>query len=417
MKLSVIIVSYNVKYFLEQCLSSVQRAMAGIDAEVWVVDNCSIDNSIEYLQQKYFWVNFISNANNEGFAKANNTALKQCTGEYVLFLNPDTIISENILKQCLRFFETHNDAGAIGVQMIDGSGSFLPESKRSFPSATVSFNKLSGLSSVFSSSAYFNKYALGNLDKNKVHVVDVLSGAFMMIERKLLLELNGFDEAFFMYGEDIDLSYRIQQTGKQNYYLGNLCIVHFKGESIGSNRSRHTKIFYNAMHVFVKKHYKGINSIGLKLLLRSGILLRTFISFIGNPVRKLSAKPTSSATEKETKVHLVGDIVATEEAEKIMLKHKLQKAFKGSIMIEKQVEFGSISGAEVIFCIGRFSCETAIAIIKNQPKRNRYMWHGTHTSSIVGSANKRNAGLVYTPGNTNEIQKSNNKQVFDSSYQ
>src|SRR5215813_5994571 len=205
MDLSIIIVNYNVKYFLEQCLCSLQQAVKNMYTEVFVIDNGSTDGSVNYLQQQFPFVKFIVNDRNEGFAKANNIALKQCVGDYILFLNPDTIIAENILQDCIDFYNAHSDAGAIGVRMIDGSGSFLPESKRSFPSPIVSFHKLTGLSSLFPQSKLFNRYALGYLSEKEIHKVDVLCGAFLMAKTELLLQLNGFDESFFMYGEDIDL--------------------------------------------------------------------------------------------------------------------------------------------------------------------------------------------------------------------
>src|SRR3954469_6129345 len=183
MQLSIIIVNYNVKFFLEQCLCSVKKAIENIDAEVFVIDNYSADGSVDYLQKNFSWIKFIVNKKNEGFAKANNIALKQCTGDYILFLNPDTIIPENTFRECLDFFDEHNHAGAIGVKMVDGAGNFLPESKRSFPSPLISFCKLSGLSVSFPRSKFFNKYALGFLDEDKVHEVDVLCGAFLMVKK------------------------------------------------------------------------------------------------------------------------------------------------------------------------------------------------------------------------------------------
>src|SRR6476660_697571 len=193
MRLSIIIVNYNVKFFLEQSLCSVKKAIEKIDVEVFVVDNCSADGRVDYLQKNFSWVKFIVNEKNEGFAKANNIALKQCTGDYILFLNPDTIIPENILEHCLDFFDKYPQAGAVGVKMVDGGGNFLPESKRSFPSPAVSFFKLSGLSSLFPRSKFFNRYALGFLDENEVHEVEVLCGAFLMVKKSILIQLRGFD--------------------------------------------------------------------------------------------------------------------------------------------------------------------------------------------------------------------------------
>jgi GT2 family glycosyltransferase len=206
MQLTVIIVNYNVKYFLEQCLLSVQKAIEGIQAEVFVVDNASSDGSREYLEPKFTNIHFEWNKENVGFGKACNQALKQAKGDHVLFLNPDTVVPEDCFTACFNFFQQTPDAGAIGIRMLDGSGKFLPESKRSFPSPITSFYKLSGLSSIFPRSKTFGRYHLGYLDQHKNHEVDVLAGAFMMIRRDVVNQTGGFDESFFMYGEDVDLS-------------------------------------------------------------------------------------------------------------------------------------------------------------------------------------------------------------------
>lgn len=229
--LSVIIVNYNVKYFLEQCLCSVQKAITSIDAEIIVIDNHSSDGSLEYLPPLFPSVIFLVNNKNIGFSKANNIALRHAKGDFILFLNPDTIVNENCFTHCISFLNTAANKGAAGIRMIDGSGKFLPESKRSFPSPISSFYKLIGLASIFPGSKYFNHYALGNLDNNKTHEIDVLAGAFMIIKKEVMGKINGFDENFFMYGEDIDLSYRIKHAGYKIFYLGETTIIHFKGES------------------------------------------------------------------------------------------------------------------------------------------------------------------------------------------
>ena len=286
MQLSIIIVNYNVKYFLEQCLSSVQKSIEGIDAEVIVVDNDSNDGSIGYLQPLFPRVKFIESKINLGFAKANNLALQLAKGNYILFLNPDTIIPENCIVNCLNFFSQHNDCGALGVQMIDGSGNFLPESKRSFPSLTAAFFKLTGLSQLFPKSKFFNQYALGHLSKNENYEVDVLAGAFMMMSRSALVQTNGFDETFFMYGEDIDLSYRIQKIGYKNYYFGKQTIIHFKGESTKRGSLNFVKMFYNAMTIFIKKHYRGSKATLFSTSINFAIWIRAFISIIQNFLSK-----------------------------------------------------------------------------------------------------------------------------------
>ena len=257
MQLSIIIVNFNVKYFLEQCLSAVHKAAKGLLTEVLVVDNASTDGSVTYLQPKFEWVQFMANQTNVGFGKANNQALQQCTGRYVLFLNPDTIVAEDCFTECIAFMENTPGAGALGIRMVDGQGLFLPESKRAFPSPLTSFFKLVGLTGLFPTSSLFARYTLGHLDEHSNHEVDVLAGAFLLGRRELLLALNGFDETFFMYGEDVDLSYRIQQNGYKNYYFSGSTIIHFKGESTKKGSLNYVRMFYQAMSIFVQKHYGG----------------------------------------------------------------------------------------------------------------------------------------------------------------
>jgi O-antigen biosynthesis protein len=218
LKLSVIIVSYNVKHFLEQCLHSVRAAIAGIDTEIFVVDNASVDGSVKMVREKFPEAICIANDDNPGFAKANNQAIRQSKGEYVLLLNPDTIVETDTFAKIIGFMDSHPDAGGLGVKMVDGTGRFLPESKRGLPTPVVAFYKIFGLSRLFPKSKTFNKYHLGYLDKDKTHQVEILAGAFMLMRKSVLDEVGLLDEAFFMYGEDIDLSYRIIKGGYHNYY-------------------------------------------------------------------------------------------------------------------------------------------------------------------------------------------------------
>lgn len=290
-KLSIIIINFNVKYFLEHCLNSALSALTGIEGEIIVVDNHSTDGSKSYFENRFPPVKFIWNETNIGFGKANNLGLKYATGEYILFLNPDTIIPEDCFKKCISFLQSKNDTGALGVKMIDGSGRFLKESKRSFPYPLTSLFKLMGLANLFPHSKLFAKYHLGNLDENSNHEVDVLAGAFMMIPRKIINVVKGFDEDFFMYGEDIDLSYRIQQAGFVNYYFAETCIIHFKGESTKKGSLNYVKMFYSAMNIFVKKHYKNSRAGIFNLFIQVAIGIRAamaaaarFLKWIGMPV-------------------------------------------------------------------------------------------------------------------------------------
>lgn len=279
MQLSIIIVNYNVKYFLEQCLCSVIKAAENIESEIFVVDNNSTDGSDIFFRDKFTQVKFIWNKANLGFAKANNIAVKQASGKYILFLNPDTIVPEDCFEKCISYFQLHPQAGALGIKMLDGTGKFLKESKRSFPSPLISLYKLSGLSALFPRSKIFSKYHLGNLDENKNNEVDVLAGAFMMIPKTVLEITGSFDEDFFMYGEDIDLSYRIQKAGYKNIYFAESCILHFKGESTKKGGLNYVRLFYKAMSIFARKHY-GNRAAFFNLLIQIGILARAFLSSV-----------------------------------------------------------------------------------------------------------------------------------------
>ena len=287
MQLSVIIVNYNVKYFLEQCLCSVIKACRNIDAQIIVVDNNSTDGSKEFLLPKFPLVKFICNNVNMGFAKANNQALLQADGAYILFLNPDTIVPEDCFENCIHFFQSHANAGALGVRMIDGTGNFLKESKRAFPSPLTSLYKLSGLTKLFPRSKIFAKYHLGHLPENENQEVDVLAGAYMMAPKKILDETGGFDETFFMYGEDVDLSYRIQKAGYKNYYFAESTIIHFKGESTKKETLNYVRMFYSAMSLFVKKHYSGSRAGLFNFLIQTGIFLRAILSVTGKFIQKI----------------------------------------------------------------------------------------------------------------------------------
>ena len=286
MRLSVIIVNYNVRHFLEQALLSVQRALEGIDSDIWVVDNNSADGSVEMVADKFPAVHLIANKDNTGFAVANNQAIRASKGDYVLLLNPDTLVEEDTFSKCISFMDTHPDAGAVGVKMLDGLGKFLPESKRGFPTPWVSFCKTFGLSTLFPKSKFFNGYYLGHLPNDATNPVDVLAGAFMFMRRAALDKAGLLDEAFFMYGEDIDLSYRIQLAGYQNYYLPDTKIIHYKGESTKKGSLNYVRTFYQAMIIFAQKHFSGRSAGTFILLLHAAIWLRAGMTIAANMVRR-----------------------------------------------------------------------------------------------------------------------------------
>lgn len=247
MKLSVVILNYNVRYFLEMCLQSVQAALAGIPAEIIVVDNNSLDDSCAMIKQYFPNVILIENKNNIGFSRANNQAVKVAQGEFVCILNPDTVVAEDTFHKILDFISDKPKPGIVGCRMINGSGNFLPESKRHVPSVAIAFQKLIGCS---------KRYYANHLSEKSSGEVDILTGAFMIMERSLYDKLKGFDEDFFMYGEDIDLCYRAQKMGRKNYYFSDTSIIHFKGESTLKDKT-YFKWFYGAMQLFHDKHFKS----------------------------------------------------------------------------------------------------------------------------------------------------------------
>ena len=288
MKLSVIIVNYNVQYFLEQCLMSVEKALVGIDAEVFVVDNVSKDDSVEMVRNKFPQVVLIANQENVGFSRANNQAMRLAKGEYVLLLNPDTLVEEDTFKKCIQWMDEHPQGGGLGVRMVDGSGKFLPESKRGIPFPMTSFYKISGLYRLFPHSSSINHYYMGNLSEMENHEVEILSGAYMFMRKKALDEVGLLDEDFFMYGEDIDLSWRILKGGYKNYYLADTRIIHYKGESTKKGSLNYVYVFYQAMDIFAKKHFSSKGAGGFSALLQLAIWFRASLSFCKRIVSALT---------------------------------------------------------------------------------------------------------------------------------
>lgn len=280
MKLSIVIVNYNVKYFIEQAIYAVRHALKNIQAEIIVVDNASSDGSIAMLQEKFPEVILIANIDNKGFSTANNQGIKIAKGEYILLLNPDTVVQEDTFEKSLQFMDERPDAGALGVKMIDGKGNFLPESKRGLPTPLVAFYKTFGLSALFPKSKTFNEYHLGYLSENENHEVAVLAGAFMLLRKTVLDTIGWLDEDFFMYGEDIDLSYRVTKAGYKNYYLADTRIIHYKGESTKKGSLNYVRIFYQAMIIFAQKHYSPRQAKFYIFFIRVAVYLRAIIAGI-----------------------------------------------------------------------------------------------------------------------------------------
>jgi len=267
MKLSVIIVSYNVKYYLEQCIHSVKKATEGIETEIFVVDNHSRDKSVPYLSNHFHVVNYVESNHNLGFARGNNIAIRQSVGEYVLLLNPDTFVTEGSIRQVLDFMDAHPKAGGVGVRMYNTNGTVAMESRRGIPTPVVSFLKMCGNS---------KRYYMSHLSWDEPAQIEIISGAFCMLRRQALEQIGLLDETFFMYGEDIDLSYRLLKGGWENWYVP-AKIVHYKGESTHKSSFRYVHVFYQAMLIFFRKHYGHLTFL-VTLPVKIAIYLRAIIA-------------------------------------------------------------------------------------------------------------------------------------------
>jgi len=401
-KLSVIIVNYNVKYFLEHCLNSVSKACNNIEAEIIVVDNASTDGSRSFLENRFPNVRFIWNESNLGFSKANNQALNSTTGEYTLFLNPDTIVPEDCFEKCLDFFAKHADCGAIGVKMIDGSGNFLKESKRSFPTPAASFYKLTGLHKLFPASKRFAAYYAGHLSDSKTSSIEVLSGAFMMLSDKMLKRVKGFDEDFFMYGEDIDLSYRIKKTGFKNYYLADTTIIHFKGESTQKNNPEYAVHFYGAMKLFVQKHYRE-NKWQQKLLLMaiaSGKKLTETKRKLKERFHKPIFNPKPSSLLIIANNHRFNQMIQQLRfsaipfiiSGRITTNNHDDNPHSGNInQLKEIIEKDKID--YLLCCENELTYKDIIALFEKHKKQTEFLIHAQYCHAIIGSSNKNNIGL------------------------
>ncbi|HLX66717.1 MAG TPA: glycosyltransferase family 2 protein [Puia sp.] len=405
MLVSVIIVNYRVPYFLELCLHSVRKALAGLDAEIIVVDNHSADGGVDFLRPLFPEVNWIVNAENEGFSRANNRGLEHATGDYIVFLNPDTIVPEDFARKCLGFIQsvTPNPAppstdpfdpdpfdpgppdpsvrppGALGVRMIDGSGKFLKESRRGFPTPWVAFCKLSGLTALFPHSRRFARYYLGHLPADRIHPAPVLSGACFWVTRSALDKTGPFDETFFMYAEDIDLSYRLESAGYANYYFPEVTIIHFKGESTPKD-FRHTRQFYKAMIQFRRKHFPL--SAFSRALIGTGIWLRAALSAAAIPV------PRSS---KSRRTWLTGDPAGIAR-----VRAALAASEKGPAASVERTAPDEHHAGEIIFCIGNeFSFKSAIDALERKDPAVNAAFYAAGCHAVISSSRRNGNGEIW----------------------
>ncbi len=457
-ELSIIIVNYNVRHFLEQCLCSVQKAIRNINAEIVVVDNSSVDNSIAYLKPQFQAVKFLANDTNLGFAKACNQGLRLSSGKYILFLNPDTIVTEDCFEKSISFLDSHPEAGALGIKMIDGSGKFLKESRRSFPLPLTSLYKLFGLSKLFPRSPVFSKYHLGHLDENEDHEVDVLAGAFFMVKKEVLEKIGSFDESFFMYGEDVDLSYRVQKSGYKNFYFAQSSIIHFKGESTRKIEYSN-KLLWISFPMFtsvylIASYYAGLydrwykrselvqSALVATIVLLAGysllpeqyrfsraiILFGAMLAFILiGLLRWLLIQTNVLASSKEKAEYANTLIVAShDEYEKtlqLMNDAGLHERVLGRIAVKEEdmTSIGhwqkiktissSIPFREIIFCEGTLTFKEIIESISLLPKHYRVKFHARESKSIVGSDSKDTSGESLSTQNGFKLSDPYNRRL------
>jgi GT2 family glycosyltransferase len=280
LELSIVIVNYNVKEFLTQCLDSIFKSQTQYNYEVIVVDNSSRDSGRDEICSTFKDITWIDNSENVGFGRANNQGFSRAKGVYTLILNPDTVLQEDTLEKCISYLLAHPEVGGLGIKGLDGSGQFLPESKRALPTPLVALWKITGLSAIFPKSSVFARYHLGHLSPEENHEVDILVGCFMMVPTQLLLSVGGFDPQYFMYGEDIDLSYELQKTGHKNIYFSDSQIIHYKGESTKRGSLNYVRMFYKAMVLFAKKQFTGSSAAAYSLLIYSGIYLRATLAIV-----------------------------------------------------------------------------------------------------------------------------------------
>jgi GT2 family glycosyltransferase len=377
MQLSVIILNYNVRYFLEQCVLSVQASLKNIDGEIIVVDNNSHDDSCEMIRQKFPDVKLIVNTENTGFPKGNNIGVAEAKGKYICILNPDTVVAEDTFSKVLNFAEKQEQSGIIGVKLIDGTGCFLPESKRGIPTPWVAITKIGGFYKLFPKSALFNKYYAQHLTENQTGKTDILVGAFMIMERSLYLEVGGFDENCFMYSDDIDLSYTVMQKGRSNYYYHAASVIHYKGESTIKDGT-YMKRFREAMQFFYKKHFR--KSAAFDLCMRAGTLFFAL------------AKKNKKGTTRVPELYIL--FSKNEELKKV-LETQLQKKVTRLIHYEHNIVAMQKNIAEIIFDNDCMSFGEIIAIMEKHCRQGlTFKIKPAGTNYIIGSNNSNDRGEI-----------------------
>lgn len=390
MKLSVIIVSYNVRHYLQQCLDSLQRAIAGMDAEVCIVDNHSKDGTVKFLRKLGGNVKVIESNHNYGFARANNIGIRQTSGDYVLLLNPDTVVGESTIKDCLAFMDGHPSAGGLGVEMLKSDGGKAMESRRGLPTPMASLYKMCGLCSRFPNSKRFGRYYMCGMAWDEPGRIEVVSGAFFMIRRTALEQAGLLDEDFFMYGEDIDLSYRILKSGYENWYLP-VKILHYKGESTQKSSFRYVHVFYEAMLIFFQKHYSHLG-FWLYIPIKTAIYLSAILALVkmvSANVRKMLGFPLRRRTKKPFFIFL-GSADSIEMCRKIVDKNGLNAAYY--VCDEKSnagghaafdLPEGVSSPVYVVYDVSSYKYETVLDIFSEQHRPNVFMGMFNPVNNVI----------------------------------
>lgn len=388
MDVSIVILNYNAGYFLDLCLSSVERAIKKVDGEVIIVDNCSTDHSFLRNSKNYSQFTFINNETNLGFAKGNNVAIPKCKGDYVLFLNPDTLISEDCLINTLTYSKKNPEIGLIGVRMIDGAGNFLPESKRSIPTPGVSLRKMIGTHKIFPKSKYWSSYYSAHINEHSVAETEVLSGAFFWVKKEAGDKVGWWDDRYFMYAEDIDFSWSVAKAGFKTVYKGDETIVHFKGESTSPENTKAHDSFYYSMKQFYNKNFNDFASRLIKPLIFTGVNF-------GKKLSKRYTPKTELSIDALRNYVLVGSNPKTPGIVKEILEAKPMEIINNSMHISTAhknnyiIFDDSISTKEVVQFMSLLSPkqeEHHIAFALNAQK------------AIVGSGTKHKSGFQFISG-------------------
>ena len=386
MQLSVIILNYNVRYFLEQCVLSVQKALENIEGEIIVVDNHSWDDSCEMMKQRFPNITLIENKENSGFPKGNNMGVAVAQGEYLCILNPDTVVAEDTFVKVLDFAKQQADLGIVGCKLIDGTGNFLPESKRGVPTPWVAFTKITGLYKFFPNSSLFNKYYAQHVSENETGKVAILVGAFMVIKRDLYLEVGGFDEKCFMYSDDIDLSYTVLQKGKSNYYFHDTSVIHYKGESTIKDGT-YMRRFREAMHFFYQKHFRV--SFVFDVFMRLGALFFAIL-------KKNQAQKVNSNTGFNISEYI---LCSDDEGLKNKLEKQLRKKVNQTAFLNGNTLFSHTNNnqnqIEILLDNACFSFQEIIAFLeKNKNKGYTFKIIPKSTAYMIGSNSSNDRGEV-----------------------